>query len=226
MNQETAQAARTSPPLNPTWRCRCRKHCSSGFFFRSLFAILGKLICRQEYALFKAQPWLLNEYIIQIGARGWNSAKLTHATRGLPMRCPARSPAAGMSWKQEKSGANTQGAHCGSQSFTGLRMEGWPRQVLLLAPDHTDGPPTPSLGTDSASVPLNLRFVWRTVWTGTWKTEPPMPCLVFSFLWTDCSRIRSVFWMWGCGSSRDQARLTCLAFYTSGIWNLVHQEGI
>lgn len=32
MNQETAKAARTSPLLNPTWRCGCRKHCSSGFF--------------------------------------------------------------------------------------------------------------------------------------------------------------------------------------------------
>ena len=93
MNLQT-ESCWTSPLLSPGWKCCCSKHRASEFFFLSLLTVLGKLICRQDYALFKAQPWLLKEYIIQIGVCGWNSTKLSCSTCGLPMRCPAGSPAA------------------------------------------------------------------------------------------------------------------------------------
>lgn len=85
-----------SPLLSPKWKCRCRESIVALGFFLSLLTVLGKLICRQDYALFKSQPRLLKEYIIQIGACGWNSAKLSCDTRGLPMSCPAGSQAAEM----------------------------------------------------------------------------------------------------------------------------------
>lgn len=48
---------------------------------------------------------------------------------------------------------------------------------------------------------FKLKICLKNRLNGNGKTEPPMPCPVFFFLWTDCSRIRSVF---ECGAVEAQ----------------------
>lgn len=70
MNPETAEYSLDVPTAKPQMEMLQLKASWFWVFSLSLLTVLGKLICRQDYALFKSQPWLLKEYIIQIGACG------------------------------------------------------------------------------------------------------------------------------------------------------------